>query len=75
MQTLLKAIELLDDLHKIPGTFIDPDYLDAIAIGQQALKRIEHCRDVICDFAPQLLPGETPPNAPTPPVTLFSIGY
>jgi len=35
------------------------EQVDAHRLGIEALKRVKDCRDVVCDFAPTLLPGET----------------
>ena len=38
----------------------DPDEIEeADRLSIEALKRVQDCRQVICDFAPEPLPGET----------------
>lgn len=68
---LAKAIELLDDLHKIPDTQLDPDYLDAIRLGIEALKRYRDKASLT--YAGMLLPleGQTPPDTLLHPSTPF----
>lgn len=70
-----KAIELLDDLHKIPDTQLDPDYLDAIQLGKEALERTGLRREHLSWKLEPLLPSETPPITCDTPETLFSLGY
>lgn len=54
-----KAIELLEAIIKSGEYLGDPDDSRAVKLGLEALRRVKDCRQVACDFAPKLLPGET----------------
>lgn len=54
-----RAVELLKMLQINLASDMDADDINSIQLGIEALKRVEDCRQVVCEFAPVLLPGET----------------
>jgi len=56
--TINKAIEILTIFIDPNVTKLDPDDLDAIKLGIEALKRIKDMRISPCTTADELLPGE-----------------
>lgn len=70
---LPKAIELLDYLGKANDFDLGPDYLDAIKLGTEALKRLQHDRQWGAAVSRVLLPGETT-DAPTAPDDYLASG-
>ena len=57
--TIEKALEILQ-VYKYQGYYnFGLDELEALQLGIEALKREEHCRQLVPDLTPDLLPGET----------------
>lgn len=59
---LEKAIEILSEKIKYKYSAVETDEGNAVKLGQQALTRIQHFRQVFEQMAGHLLPGETPPG-------------
>jgi len=57
--TLDKAIEILDLITDTPPSGANQDFVDAVKLGIEALKRIKDRRDLRTGWEAQLLPGET----------------
>ncbi len=57
--TLKEAIEAGERAKLAWEGLIPPEELAAMTLLIEAGKRVQDCRQVICDFAPVLLPGET----------------
>lgn len=60
---LEKAIEILQFNLVVPSEPQDSDFLAAIKLGVEALKRIKHTRDANITMNWRSLPGETEPQA------------
>jgi len=56
---LPKAIEILTINALEEGTFLPPDYIEALKLGIEALRRIKECRLADHMIAEDWLPGET----------------
>lgn len=57
---LTKAIEILDLNLKEAGSKMPPDCRDAVQLSIEALKHLQHERDLRIGFWTDPIPGETP---------------
>ncbi len=54
-----KAIEILSESVELTDFAPDPDFIDALQLGIEALKRVKKHRPLYAGIYPHLLPGET----------------